>query len=373
MVKIPLILELALMEQKRLHFIDAIRAWAILMMLQGHFIDGLLAPQFRDIDQNWFQIWTYFRGITAPVFFTASGLIFTYLLFKNTQTDYVNKRIKKGLKRGLQLMVLGYLLRLNIQGLLNGHIYPSFFYVDVLHCIGLAILMLIFTYKLVGRWSGRVFTFVVFVLATLIFSVEPWFKSLDWSNWPVALSHYFTREKGSLFTFIPWVGYSFYGAFIAVILVKLSHKKMFYPIAIMVLFILGTWLKYDSSRFFIWLDDQFDLKVLRAVAFNNYLFIRLGDVLWVLAVFMLGRHLVQYKPILAIGQNTLSIYVIHAIILYGSFHGFGLYKFFKKSLSVSEAFSGALIFIVCCVSVSFFYERKKGLVKDYISRIFKKN
>lgn len=56
------------MEQKRLHFIDAIRAWAILMMLQGHFIDGLLAPQFRDLDQKWFQIWTYFRGITAPVF-----------------------------------------------------------------------------------------------------------------------------------------------------------------------------------------------------------------------------------------------------------------------------------------------------------------
>ncbi|MGB4545551.1 MAG: heparan-alpha-glucosaminide N-acetyltransferase domain-containing protein, partial [Flavobacteriaceae bacterium] len=53
------------MEQKRLHFIDAIRAWAILMMLQGHFIDGLLAPQFRDQDQDWFQIWTYFRGITA--------------------------------------------------------------------------------------------------------------------------------------------------------------------------------------------------------------------------------------------------------------------------------------------------------------------
>jgi uncharacterized membrane protein len=360
------------MEQKRLHFIDAIRAWAILMMMQGHFIDGLLAPQFRDQNQIWFQIWTYFRGITAPVFFTASGLIFTYLLFKNTQTLYINKRIKKGLKRGLQLIVIGYLLRLNIQGLLNGHIYPSFFYVDVLHCIGLAILMLIFTYKLIGCWSIRLFALIVFVLATLIFSVEPWFKGFDWSNWPVALSHYFTREKGSLFTFIPWVGYSFYGAFTAVILVKLSHKKMFYPIAIMVLFILGTWLKYDSSRFFIWLDDLFDLKVLRAVAFNNYLFIRLGDVLWVLAVFMLGRHLVQYKPILAIGQNTLSIYVIHAIILYGSFHGFGLYKFFKKSLSISETFYGALIFIVCCVSISFFYERNKGLVKDFISRIFEK-
>tara|TARA_B110000503_G_scaffold120993_2_gene184156 strand:- start:2353 stop:3450 length:1098 start_codon:yes stop_codon:yes gene_type:complete len=361
------------MEQKRLHFIDAIRAWAILMMLQGHFIDGLLAPQFRDQDQDWFQIWTYFRGITAPVFFTASGLIFTYLLFKNTHTTYVNKRIKKGLKRGVQLIVLGYLLRLNLQGLLNGHIYPSFFYVDVLHCIGLAILILIFAYKLIGHWSIKGFSIVVFALATLIFSFEPWFKGLDWSNWPVALSHYFTRENGALFTFIPWVGYSFYGAFMAVILVKLSHKKMFYPIAILGLFILGTWLKYDSSRFFIFLGDQFGWKVFSAVAFNNYLFIRLGDVFWVLGVFMLGRQFLQYKTLLAIGQNTLSIYVIHAVILYGSFHGFGLYKFFKKSLNVPEAFAGGLLFVLCCVSLSFLYEYKKGFVKDYISRIFKKN
>jgi len=232
--------------------------------------------------------------------------------------------------------------------------------------------VVIFVYILVGHWSRRAFALIAFILATLIFSIEPWFKGLDWSNWPIALSHYFTRENGSLFTFIPWVGYSFYGAFIAMTLLKLSHKKMFYPIAIMVLFILGTWLKYDSSRFFIWLDDQFGWKVFRAVAFNNYLFIRLGDVLWVLAVFMLGRHFLQYKTLLAIGQNTLSIYVIHAIILYGSFHGFGLYKFFKKSLNVPEAFAGALLFVLCCVSLSFLYEHKKGFVKDYISCIFKK-
>ena len=51
------------------------------MMLQGHFIT-LLAVDFRDTSNLAFQIWQYFRGITAPVFFTISGLIFTYLLMK---------------------------------------------------------------------------------------------------------------------------------------------------------------------------------------------------------------------------------------------------------------------------------------------------
>ena len=70
------------MEIKRLYFIDAIRAFAILMMLQGHFIDTLLAIEYRDPDNIAYSTWLYFRGITAPVFFTISGLIFTYLLIK---------------------------------------------------------------------------------------------------------------------------------------------------------------------------------------------------------------------------------------------------------------------------------------------------
>ena len=34
----------------RLQFIDAIRAYAILMMLQGHFVDTMLAYRFRDLE-----------------------------------------------------------------------------------------------------------------------------------------------------------------------------------------------------------------------------------------------------------------------------------------------------------------------------------
>ena len=53
------------LKTNRLYFIDAIRAFAILMMLQGHFIDTLLAVEFRNTSNLAFQIWQYFRGITA--------------------------------------------------------------------------------------------------------------------------------------------------------------------------------------------------------------------------------------------------------------------------------------------------------------------
>ena len=105
------------MESKRLYFIDAIRAFAILMMLQGHFIDTLLAIEFRDDHNLAYNTWKYFRGITAPVFFTISGLIFTYLLIKAKEKGTLNYRMRKGVIRGLMLIGIGYALRTTQYGL----------------------------------------------------------------------------------------------------------------------------------------------------------------------------------------------------------------------------------------------------------------
>ena len=100
------------MKSNRLYFIDAVRAFAILMMLQGHFISTTLDPIYRDPNNLAYSIWLYFRGNTAPMFFTISGLIFMYLLLKANDKGNDNPRIKKGLKRGLELIGIGYILRI---------------------------------------------------------------------------------------------------------------------------------------------------------------------------------------------------------------------------------------------------------------------
>jgi len=43
-------------QSNRLYFIDAVRAFAILMMLQGHFIDTLLAPVYKDYSNTAYTI-----------------------------------------------------------------------------------------------------------------------------------------------------------------------------------------------------------------------------------------------------------------------------------------------------------------------------
>lgn len=92
------------MASQRLYFIDALRAFAILMMLQGHFVSGLLDTSTLDINNPVYRIWLYFRGITAPVFFTITGWVFMFLLQKNSVVGWHNPRLRKGLKRAIELV-----------------------------------------------------------------------------------------------------------------------------------------------------------------------------------------------------------------------------------------------------------------------------
>lgn len=352
----------------RLYFIDAMRAWAILMMLQGHFIDGLLDNTFRDNASTGYTLWKYFRGITAPIFFTVSGFIFTYLLVRPPQTGFANPRLKKGIKRGFELILIAYLLRMNLKGLINGHIYASFYLVDVLHCIGLSILGIIGIYLLTNIKQKFVFPVVLLAVALLLFIFEPQYKQLTYAFLPDVLANYFTRANGSVFTIIPWFGYASFGAFVSILFTRYKGVKHFYTVAISIAVVTGLLLIFYSSSFFVIISELTGLQLFADISYNNYLFIRLGDVLLAFVIFMLVRQWLTNSTLLKIGQSTLSIYVIHFMILYGSFTGLGLYQYYNHSLPPSIAISGAIVFMIVCSFTALLYEKHKVQIKSTITR-----
>ena len=357
------------MEKKtaRLYFIDAMRAWAILMMLQGHFIDGLLDNAFRDNTDLSFNIWKYFRGITAPVFFTVSGFIFTYLLIRVPQKGMQNPRVKKGLKRGLQLIFIGYLLRTNLLGMLGGKIYDAFYLVDVLHCIGLSLLGIIGIYLLSQKGKKSLLPSLLIGVTAVSFLFEPIYSQWSFGFLPQAVGNYFTKANGSVFTIIPWFGYTTFGAFMSVLFTRYKNFKYLYQYAITLCLITGLCLIFFSSDFLLGLSEITGISVFKEIAMNNYLFIRLGDVFLVFAGFMLFRSLLTNATVLKLGQSTLSIYIIHFIILYGSFTGLGLYGFFNHSLSPTVVIPTAILFMIVCSFTALQYEKHKVTLKLNIS------
>ncbi|TLP79799.1 heparan-alpha-glucosaminide N-acetyltransferase domain-containing protein [Maribacter sp. ACAM166] len=348
----------------RLYFLDAIRAWAILMMLQGHFIDGLLDNAFRDDSNLLYSTWKYFRGITAPVFFTVSGFIFTFLLIKSPQSGFDNPRVKKGIRRGLELLVIAYLLRMNLFGIFKGEIYDSFYLVDVLHCIGLSLLFITGFYLLTNAKQKWIFPTVLAFTTLLLFLLEPGYKASSFEYLPQFLANYLTKSNGSVFTIIPWLGYATIGGFMSILFSTYQENKNIYYYIVPIYMATGLILIFFSSDFFYSIFEVTGIPLFRSIFNNNYLFIRLGDVLLVFSIFIILRKFLVNTTWLKLGQSTLSIYIIHFIILYGSFTGLGLYSFFHHSLNPWIAIPGAILFMISSSFLALGYERNKADIKS---------
>ncbi|MBU2951765.1 DUF1624 domain-containing protein [Tamlana agarivorans] len=356
-----------LLQTNRLYFIDAVRAFAILMMLQGHFIDTLLDPIYRDSNNLFFNIWTYFRGVTAPMFFTISGLVFTYLLLRAYAKGNDKPRIKKGIFRGLLLILIGYSLRANLFSWFKGYFNPYFLVIDVLQCIGLSLILLVGLHVILKKHS-YIFSIVLFVIGCLIFITEPLYRTLTLENVPRFFANYMTKSNGSVFTILPWFGYSAFGAFLSTIFFRHVHKNLFKQLTIASFFTVGVFLIYGSSSFMFYLSDITGITLLERSANFNYLFSRLGDVLIIFSIFYSLERFLKQSIISKIGEKTLSIYVIHFILLYGSFTGYGLKRYLNKSLDPTEAVIGALMFMIVVCFISFHYAKPNAFVYKLVRK-----
>ena len=187
----------------RLQFIDMARSVAILLMLEGHFIDDSLMDMYRDLTNPIYATWRSIRGYTAPTFLTVTGIVFVYLLRGNDEKAYFeNIRVKKGFKRLVELLFWGYLLQFN-----------SF---HILQCIGIAILIILLIYgifklvKVIPLWMY----FIPVGLA--FFTTEMYLKTIPKDYYlpqgaPTIIQNMF-RGEHSMFPLIPWVGYTMFGA-----------------------------------------------------------------------------------------------------------------------------------------------------------------
>lgn len=356
------------MQVNRLYFIDAVRAFAILMMLQGHFIYTLLDPIYKDKTNNIYNIWSYFRGITAPTFFTISGLVFAYLLLRSYAKGNDKPRIKKGLFRGLLLLAIGYSLRINIFSWLSGYFNSYFLVVDVLQCIGLSLIILVGLHMLFKKHS-YLFSIILFTIGCVCFVSEPLYRNLSIETVPKFLANYITKSNGSVFTILPWFGYSAFGAFISTIFFRHVHRNRFKIITIITFFTVGYFLIFYSSWFLLKLYNITEIELLTRSANYNYLFRRLGDVFILFGIFYSFERFLKQSIISRIGEKTLSIYVIHFVLLYGSFTGYGLKRFLNKSLTPSEAIIGAILFMIVVCFISFHYAKTNTFVYNAIRRL----
>jgi hypothetical protein len=214
-----------------------------------------------------------------------------------------------------------------------------------------------------------VFSFLTFAIGILIFVLEPFYRSLSIEGIPVFIHNYISRNNGTVFRIIPWYGYSSMGAFIATLFYWNLHKKHF-KISIISLFVFfGLLLVLYSSEILLQLSKVTGIDVFKDAANYNYLFSKLGYVLLCFALIYGLEKFLKYPLLLKIGKSTLAIYIIHFVLLYGSFIGIG-FKNIGKVLSPIQVVVGAVLFLTLIVFISLHYIKVTIPLKKYGQHIY---
>lgn len=369
----------------RLKFIDMARSFAILLMLEGHFIEHTFKdfkPMIELVKQNgtsgylFFDWWYFMKGFTAPLFFTVTGLVFVYLLARNKEARFRrNPRVKKGFRRAIELLFWGYALQVNLRYLSNSlnHEHPWLYAFHVLQSIGVgiaAILIIFGFYRLIK--VGPLWLYY-FIAGTIIFCFYPYTKGLPPGSYlpsgaPEIIQN-MVSGPSSVFGIIPWMAFTLYGGMVGALVIRFQDhvKKYWFPL---VFILVGVVLNIWGRSIGLTLDDVTEMIVgddMHLVA-NSWLYGRLGQVLIALGVLMLVDKLWNFQGelFLKIGQNTLPIYIIHVMILYGGLFGYGLNQFMGRSLNGWQAVLGAAIFIFLFVIFIKYFEFFNGIKQRFM-------
>jgi len=343
-------------------------------MLEGHFTGAALAAEYRTYDYTAYMIWHVIHGLTSPLFFTVSGIIFTYLLTKDKALSFrTNLRVKKGFRRVLQLLFWGYFIQFNarilIESLIQGEPYDLhwLYAFHVLQSIGFGILTLLLIYGL-WSWMKRVPLALLYLIgAIVVFTMNDYLMLhiLEQQklvadgvlSQPTFIPEHAPRfiqnmiyGQWSEFSFIRYGGYTLIGGVIGCLI--RSYERYVFRWWFGLIFIMSAFVLLKYTHFILEEGSQWAIQLGwtdRIIWLNNEPAIfGLAIILAFLGLLIYVNKFVKMPNnlFLRMGQNTFPIYVVHVIVLYEGLFGIGLSPYLlHQNFTPLQDVMGALAFI----------------------------
>jgi uncharacterized membrane protein len=198
----------------RCDWVDQLRGWAILVMIEVHCTNVWLDLKLRP---DWLN---YLNGLVAPSFLTAAGFSLVVSTFRK---DGAIKPFQDTAKRYLFILACAYALHAPGLSLADWTVlataqkWRELFKIDVLQCIIFSLLVLQGLARLIRR--PGVFTFVALGLALYIPLVSPflWAHGMADGLWlPIRGFFNGNPDRGvqALFPLFPWLAFVAFGAFL---------------------------------------------------------------------------------------------------------------------------------------------------------------
>lgn len=353
-----------------------------MLMIEGHTVDAVLSPIYKDASSTVFQFWTFFRGLTAPFFFFSAGLAFVVAtVHDNGGFLSVSRKSKmRRVRRIATLLFLGYLLHFPAQLLYNpsnvsAGEWKIFYLADALQIISLSLLVILAILLLTKKRRTLLCSYVVAAFVSL--AIAPVLEPIVWEKFmsPFIYS-YLTYRSGSYFTFFPFSAYLFAGAAFGAAAISL-------PVETRARILSGNFMKASIVSlllfaFFYSIQFQFvspATEYWKALPAVNLL--RFGLVTLVAsAVGYISLGISSFPVILpAIGRSSLTIYVVHLMIVYGSPVNRGLAQLLPEGVhpivAVLLAAGVMLLMFGMVYTIEAYRTRKKRLAAVTIGEIAK--
>jgi len=210
--------------------------------------------------------------------------------------------------------------------------------------------------------------YLTFGLSTIsIIFITPLIYKINWTGiLPLPLAGYLNTNTGSLFPLFPWLAFLVAGGILGSFLAR-NPGAFKSNIFSLVLGISGFGLVLISMLFDLFTHDL-GYHVIEPSSTPNLVIFRLGIVLVLnsLVSFIALKAETIPRFIILVGRNTLLIYVVHLLILYGSAWNPGISGFWGSELDGWQSFGAALIMLtlmtLLVLIIHLFKIRNKQLV-----------
>lgn len=336
----------------RLAFIDWTRGLAAVIMIQGHVFDSFTRTDLRT--KSPFMLSQFLGGMPPAIFLFLTGITFAFLMDSEERKGGTAwQRLVGSLKRSRYLFIIAFLFR--IQLYVFG--YPTspaseLLKVDILNCMGFAMLVLAPMAVFTSRERIRLCTIVGIVIAGL----APVVSMIDPSSVPWIV-HAYLFPSYNYFGFFPWASFLAFGMVAGSVIRIVKHEDLGRAMLWFLAAGIGVALvahQFGNLPYSIYAKSDFWLNS------PALTFIKLGVVLAMLAVAWLwvgASDLNRWSFFRQLGTTSLIVYWVHIELVYGRWLGV-----WKEALSVPQVLLFTAIVLVLMVVVSIGQTRIKQIL-----------
>ena len=356
--------------KKRIEFIDLLRGWAVIVMIQTHVFNATLQNVIADAGS--YAVIKFIDGLVAPSFLFASGLAYA-VTTRRKASEYLSfgAPLFKQLWRLIFILLIGYSLHIpkfnfyHLMYVSGERSWQMFFQVDILQCIAVSLLFLQIMLLLL-RTEQRLYRVLVAVTIGVV-AATPLVWGIDfWNILPLPIAEYLNGRHNSLFPLFPWAAFLFAGAITGHYYNRAKDSAT--QVGTGAVDRMMKWLGWGAlaaigTSFIL---DPLGVSIYPVYDYWNtspsFYMLRLGLVGLICAGLFLYERQKGVGPssvVTLIGRESFLVYTVHLLLIYGNFSTFNFHEKVNHSFGYTEAIVVTFVLFGLMVFLALGWERIK--------------